>query len=196
MWYSDLYYETVEITYKGQLQTFVKVWITLTVIDFSNNAFDGDIPESTGRLISLRTLNMSHNAFTGKIPSQIGEMRQLESLDLSWNKLSGEIPPELTDLTFLGALNLCENKLGGKIPLAHQFSTFNSTSYEGNAGLCGPPLSKPCGDSSHPIEASVRAFGNHVDIILFLFVGVGFGVGFTGGILMKWGKVGKWFSIV
>lgn len=108
---SPYYQDTVAITYKGQYVTFEKVLTTLTAIDFSNNLFDGDIPESTGRLVSLHILNMSHNAFKGRIPAQIGEMSQLESLDLSWNQLSGEIPQELTNLTFLGTLNLCQNKL-------------------------------------------------------------------------------------
>ncbi|PNT73644.1 hypothetical protein BRADI_2g61474v3, partial [Brachypodium distachyon] len=183
---SPYYQDTVAITYKGQYVTFEKVLTTLTAIDFSNNLFDGDIPESTGRLVSLHILNMSHNAFKGRIPAQIGEMSQLESLDLSWNQLSGEIPQELTNLTFLGTLNLCQNKLYGRIPQSHQFVTFENTSYEGNAGLCGPPLSRPC----------VNISQDHVDIILFLFVGVGFGVGFTAGLLMKWGKISKWFRIV
>lgn len=110
--YRDVYYhDTVAITYKGQYMAFEKVLTTLTAIDLSNNAFDSEIPETTGKLISLHTLNMSHNAFTGKIPPQMAEMRQLESLDLSLNELSGEIPQELTDLTFLATLNLSENKL-------------------------------------------------------------------------------------
>ncbi|KAM3354982.1 hypothetical protein ACQJBY_025626 [Aegilops geniculata] len=189
------YHDTVAITYKGQYVTFVEVLTTLTSIDFSNNALEGDIPESVGSLVSLHILNMSHNAFKGRIPAQIGEMRQLESLDQSWNKLSGEIPQELTNLTFLSTLNLSGNRLDGRIPQSRQFATFESTSYEGNAGLCGPPLSKPCGDSSNPNEVQVNTSGDHVDIILFLFVGVGFGVGFTAGILMKWGKIGKWLRI-
>ncbi|KAM3336168.1 hypothetical protein ACQJBY_030253 [Aegilops geniculata] len=195
--YGDSYYhDTTAITYKGQYMTFEKVLTTFTAIDFSNNVLDGEIPDSIGRLVSLHILNMSYNAFTGRIPPQIGKMTQLESLDLSWNKLSGEIPQELTDLTFLGTLNLCENKLDGSIPQSRQFATFESNSYEGNTGLCGPPLSKPCGDSSSPNEAQVNISNDHVDIILSLFVGMGFGVGFTIALLVTWGKIGRWFQIV
>ncbi|XP_037408495.1 receptor-like protein 7 [Triticum dicoccoides] len=194
--YRDVYYhDTVAITYKGQYMAFEKVLTTLTAIDFSNNAFDSQIPETTGKLISLHTLNMSHNAFTGKIPPQMAEMRQLESLDLSSNELSGEIPQELTNLTFLATLNLSENKLHGRIPQSRQFATFENNSYKGNVGLCGLPLSKPCGNSSNPNEAQVNICYDHVDIILFLFAGLGFGIGFTTAILVKWGKVGKWFRI-
>jgi Leucine-rich repeat (LRR) protein len=187
MQFASYYHDTVAITYKGKYVTLEKILTALTAVDLSNNALDGDIPESIGRLVSLHILNMSHNAFTGRIPPQIGEMRQLESLDLSWNELSGEIPQELTSLTFLGTLNLSENKLDGRIPQSHQFATFENTSYKGNSGLCGPPLSKACVDFSDPNEAQVNISENNVDIILLLFIGVGFGIGFTAGILMKWG---------
>ncbi|XP_047070724.1 receptor-like protein 35 [Lolium rigidum] len=195
--YRDVYYQNiVAITNKGHYMTFGKFLTTLTAIDFSNNALDGDIPETIGMLVSLHTLSMSRNAFTGRIPPKIGEMRQLESLDLSWNKLSGGIPSELTNLTFLATLNLCENKLDGSIPQSHQFATFENSSYEGNTGLCGPPLSKPCGSSSNTNETHVNISEDHVDFILFLFIGVGFGIGFAAGLLMKWGQIGKWFRIV
>jgi len=117
-------------------------------------------------------------------------MTDLESLDLSCNKLSGEIPQELTDLTFLGVLNLSNNRLVGEIAQANQFSTFNSSSFEGNAGLCGPPLSKlPCGVT--PNTPNVYKSSRHVDVALFLLVSLGFGAGFAAAIVVKWGRVGR-----
>jgi Leucine-rich repeat (LRR) protein len=100
------YQATVTITYKSIYRTFAKILTTLTVIDLSDNSFDGTIPVSLGRLISLLVLNMSGNNFTGDIPSEFGGMTQLEALDLSQNQLSGDIPEALTNLTFLGILNL------------------------------------------------------------------------------------------
>ncbi|XBI22635.1 hypothetical protein VPH35_063632 [Triticum aestivum] len=41
---SSYYHDTLAITYKGQYVTFEKILSTLTIVDFSNNALDGDIP--------------------------------------------------------------------------------------------------------------------------------------------------------
>ncbi|VAH71568.1 receptor like protein 22-like [Triticum dicoccoides] len=190
--YEDPYQDTVAIYYKSIYRTFDKILTTFTAIDLSNNSFDGTIPGSLGRLISLHVLNMSGNAFTGDIPQEFGGMTQLESLDLSQNQLSGEIPEALTNLTFLGILNLCNNQLVGRIPRSGQFfGTFQNSSFEGNLGLCGPPLSNPCGIPPAPPSVARGEKSSHVDVILFLFVGLGFGIGFAAAILMRWGLIGK-----
>ncbi|TVU43436.1 hypothetical protein EJB05_09909, partial [Eragrostis curvula] len=189
------YRDSTEIMYKGSDMIFERISTTLTAIDFSNNRLEGTIPESIGRLVALRVLNLSHNAFTGEIPTELGSMTNLESLDLSCNQLSGEIPQDLTNLTFLDVLNLSNNHLVGKVPQSRQLSTFGSSSFEGNSGLCGPPLYElPCGVlPNSPNVTNVHKYSHRVDVVLFLFVGLGFGVGFAAAILAKWGRVGRWF---
>lgn len=194
---NGFYQDSIEIVYKGNFVKFERILTILTAIDFSDNRLEGAIPKSIGRLVSLRALNMSHNALTGKIPAQLGGMIDLESLDLSCNQLSGEIPQELTSLTFLDVLNLSNNQLVGEIPQARQFSTFNSSSFEGNARLCGPQLSEsPCGAWPYnPGEKNVSKSSDRVDVVLFLFVGLGFGVGFATAIVVKLGRIGRWFKV-
>ncbi|XP_020102553.1 receptor-like protein 12 [Ananas comosus] len=198
---SNKFYGSVElppqvvVIDKGQDVTLAKILTAFTMIDLSSNQFHGAIPEVIGNLRSLRGLNMSHNAFTGGIPSGFGGLAQLESLDLSSNRLSGEIPESLTSLTFLELLNLSYNSLVGRIPQGNQFFAFPNSSFEGNVGLCGRPLSKQCNtDSSSTSPAPVspsstskhRAWKHRVEtILLFLFVGLGFGVGFASVIVFQ-----------
>ncbi|XP_006363779.1 receptor-like protein 12 [Solanum tuberosum] len=142
----DLYYHFSEtITTKGLDLEFRGVLTTNIVINLSKNRFEGCIPSSIGDLIALRTLNLSHNGLEGVTPTSLQYLSVLESLDLSFNKISGEIPQQLASLTFLEVLNLSHNHLVGCIPRGKQFDTFENSSYQGNDGLRGLPLSKDCG---------------------------------------------------
>ncbi|MCL7031913.1 hypothetical protein MKW94_021750 [Papaver nudicaule] len=74
------YQETLTITIKGVEMEVVKIIDSFTTIDFSNNRFEGGIPESIGSLTLLRTLNFSRNALTGPIPSIIGNLSNLDQI--------------------------------------------------------------------------------------------------------------------
>lgn len=187
--YDDLlgqtYKFTTAITYKGSDIIFSKILRTVVVIDVSDNMFHGVIPESVGDLVLLRGINLSHNALTGPIPSQLGVLHLLESLDLSTNDLTGKIPHELASLDFLSVLNLSYNKLEGRIPESSHFLTFSNLSFLGNTGLCGFQVSKACNNMTPDVvlQQSEKA---PVDIVLFLFTGLGFGVGFAAAIVLTW----------
>ncbi|KAL5546873.1 hypothetical protein UlMin_006560 [Ulmus minor] len=141
---SQYYQDSVTVTIKGSERELVKILTIFTSIDLSNNRFEGEVPVSLGDLRSLIVLNISSNNLTGFIPSSFGNLVNLESLDISKNELSGTIPQQLRSLTFLAYLNLSYNHLTGPIPQGGQLSTFVSSSFEGNSGLCGFPLSKTC----------------------------------------------------
>ncbi|KAF7143608.1 hypothetical protein RHSIM_Rhsim05G0221400 [Rhododendron simsii] len=130
--------------HKGREIELVKILSLFIAVDFSSNSFKGEIPHTIGALSSLYVLNLSRNALSGQIPSRLGNLTQLESLDLSVNKLNGSIPLTLARLTFLSVLNLSYNHLVGRIPTSTQLQSFSNTSFEGNVGLCGLPLSNSC----------------------------------------------------
>jgi hypothetical protein len=65
------------------------------------------------------------------------------------------------------------------------FQTFLNSSFVGNDGLCGSPLSKGC------INTTPKVWSHHsrkksADLMTFLFVGLGFGVGFATAIVVAW----------
>ena len=142
--HSGYYKDSIRVINKGMEMELVKILTIFIAIDFSNNRFYGEIPNTMGNLKVLIVLNLSSNSFTSTIPSSFGDLTQLQSFDLSQNKLRGEIPQQLTSLTFLAYLKLSQNQLTGPIPQGRQFGTFQNSSFEGNSGLCGFPLSKKC----------------------------------------------------
>ncbi|XP_031496547.1 receptor like protein 26-like [Nymphaea colorata] len=150
--FSNAKYENrVTMTIKGSNFQMDKMLDLLAIMDLSSNRFSGEIPNEIGTLEGLVVLNMSNNELVGPIPQPVANLLQLESLDLSRNNLSGNIPVALLRLTFLSVLNLSFNSLQGKIPEGNQFSTFDARFFEGNAGLCGPPLTRKCTDT-RPID--------------------------------------------
>lgn len=143
---SYYYRDWMSITSKGHRMDNINILTIFTILDLSNNLFEGEIPEEIGDLKLLEVLNMSRNNLKGEIPTSLSKLTLLESLDLSENKLTGAIPMQLISLTFLSVLNLSYNRLEGTIPVGNQFSTFTSDSYQENLGLCGFPLSNKCDD--------------------------------------------------
>ncbi|KAK9274957.1 hypothetical protein L1049_022214 [Liquidambar formosana] len=139
----DGYYQDfIMVILKGVEIAMERILTIFTTIDFSCNKFEGHIPKSIGKLCLLHELNFSHNDLTGHIPSSLENLIKLEALELSWNNISGKIPEQLASLTFLEVLNFSQNHFVGPIPRGKQFDTFQNDMYNGNMGLCGPPLSK------------------------------------------------------
>ncbi|XP_049388864.1 receptor-like protein Cf-9 homolog [Solanum stenotomum] len=201
----DSYYYTnsLIVTTKGLDLELPRVLTTYMIIDLSRNRFKGHIPSIIGDLIGLRTLNLSHNHLEGIIPASLHQLSVLESLDLSSNKNSGEIPQQLASLTSLEVLNLSHNYLVGCIPKGKQFDTFDNSSYQGNDGLRGLPLSKDCGGDEGVPQATTQVGldeGEEGDsaIISWQAVLMGYGCGLVIGLsiiyIMLSTQYPAWFS--
>ncbi|KAF3786934.1 Receptor-like protein 12 [Nymphaea thermarum] len=191
--FSNLYYENrVTMTIKGLDYQMDKMLNLLTSMDLSSNRFSGEIPNEIGTLEGLVVLNMSNNELVGPIPQPLANLLKLESLDLSRNSLSGNIPVAPSRLTFLAMLNLSFNNLQGKIPEGNQFLTFDALSFEGNAGLCGPPLTRTCTDTRPPDITGDRK----IDFApLYIAAEMGFIVGLACVVvpLFLVGRVRRWW---
>ncbi|KAJ0691927.1 putative leucine-rich repeat domain superfamily [Helianthus annuus] len=150
----SMYYDTVELGVKGLRLHLERISVVYNSIDLSVNTYEGEIPDTIGQLRSLRFLNLSRNTLTGRIPTNLTNLVRLEHLDLSSNKMVGKIPAQLASLTFLVVVNFSQNQLHGAIPKGGQFNTFDSSSFQGNNGLCGFPLTKNCGDDGVSVSSS------------------------------------------
>ncbi|PHT40219.1 hypothetical protein CQW23_19073 [Capsicum baccatum] len=161
------YANTLIVTTKGWDREFFRVLKTNIIINFSRNRFEDYLPSITGYHVGLRTLNLSHNCLEG-----------------------GEIPQQLVSLTSLAVLNLSDNRLVGCIPKGKQFDTFENSSYQGNDGLRGLPLSKYCGgddgvpQATTPVELDddEEEEEEEGDLISWQAVLMGFGCGLVIGV--------------
>ncbi|KAI3810132.1 hypothetical protein L1987_19742 [Smallanthus sonchifolius] len=120
---------------------------SMIYLDLSYNSLTGSIPQSYGSLSYLQVLNLGYNNLTGDIPFSLGNLKTALLLDLSHNALTGFIPGSLGSLSFLNDFDVSNNNLTGPIPSGGQLTTFPTSKYENNAGLCGVPLD-PCGSGN------------------------------------------------
>ncbi|PHT65346.1 hypothetical protein T459_29771 [Capsicum annuum] len=202
--YGIFYDSVMTITTKGLDLEFARVLTTNIIINLSRNRFEGYIPSIIGDLAALRTLNLSHNRLEGCIPASLHQLSVLESLDLSFNRIGGGIPQQLAFLTSLEVLNLSHNHLVGCIPKGKQFDTFEKSSYQGNDGLRGFPLSKDCGGDDGvpqaitPVELDEEEEEEDSPMISWQAVLMGYGCGFVSVLsiiyIMLSTQTPAWFS--
>ncbi|KAJ9697344.1 hypothetical protein PVL29_009241 [Vitis rotundifolia] len=182
------YVDSTLVQWKGKEQEYKKTLGLIKSIDFSSNKLIGEIPIEVTDLVELVSLNLSRNNLIGPIPTTIGQLKLLDFLDLSQNQLNGGIPYSLSQIAGLSVLDLSNNTLSGKIPSGTQLQSFNASTYEGNPGLCGPPLLKKCPEDepeevSFTIGLSSRKEDNQDDANNIWFYGsivLGFIIGFWG----------------
>ncbi|GKC88890.1 leucine-rich repeat-containing protein [Tanacetum coccineum] len=199
LYMGEKYYSFV-VAVKGVDQDIPRLFVSLTIIDLSNNYFERGIPEIIGSLNSLKVLNLSHNCLNGRIPDSLGKLSEIESLDLSWNKLTGNIPQSLAGINGLEVLNLSQNHLVGHIPEGTQFNTFDESSFAGNLGLCGFQLPNKCSERAHKPQLEEHEYHEEKSGFTWEVVTLGYGCGTVLGLVMGYLMLStrkvKWFNLI
>ncbi|KAL7595134.1 hypothetical protein Lser_V15G29214 [Lactuca serriola] len=184
---STSYFDHAVIEWQGAEREFIRFNLgLLKTIDLSSNNLTGTIPLELTSLVELVALNLSKNTLLGEIPWKIGQMGNLSVLDLSRNNLSGGMPSSMSQMNFLGYLDVSYNNLSGRIPSSTQLQSFEPSRYDGNPGLCGPPINKKCHGDEELEEPPVVVGRNEgdeegVDEVwgwFYIGVGTGFATGF------------------
>ncbi|TVU24857.1 hypothetical protein EJB05_27319, partial [Eragrostis curvula] len=174
--------EVIPVVMKQQELNYGFEIFEVVAIDLSHNHLTGGIPNEVTSLNRLMNLNLSWNLLSGNIPVNVGHMESVVSLDLSWNNISGQIPSSLSELSYLEKLDLSYNNLTGTIPSGRQLDTLyieNPSMYDGNNGLCGPPLRRNCSGNNAPETSTQNTRAKFSEHMFFYF---GLGSGFTVGL--------------
>ncbi|XP_059650109.1 probable inactive receptor kinase At5g58300 [Cornus florida] len=124
----------------------------LSVLSFKNNSISGNLMDFSYNY-KLTQIDLSRNEFEGPISASLLTLNLLESLQLQDNNLVGSIPN--FNQSSLRQFNVSNNHLTGPIPDGTKvLQSFNSSSFSGNPGLCGPPSLTACGNSTSENDTS------------------------------------------
>ncbi|KAM0981159.1 hypothetical protein ACFX13_014591 [Malus domestica] len=140
---------------RGEIPHEIANCVKLLELQMGRNYFTGSIPPEIGHIKNLQiALNLSFNHLHGPIPADLGKLDKLVSLDVSNNQLSDVIPTALKGMLSLIEVNFSNNLFTGQIPTFVPFQKSPNTSFIGNKGLCGEPLSSLCANANGGDRAS------------------------------------------
>ncbi|TKY74620.1 LRR receptor serine/threonine-protein kinase [Spatholobus suberectus] len=132
-------FSVINNSFEGPMPAFKKL-VRLRALFLSNNKFSGEIPDDAFEgMTSLKRVFLAENGFTGHIPISLAKLPKLLDVDIHGNSFEGNIP-EFQQRDFR-VFNLSNNQLEGPIP--QSLINKDPSSFAGNQGLCGKPLS-PC----------------------------------------------------
>ncbi|KAK7351447.1 hypothetical protein VNO77_10924 [Canavalia gladiata] len=144
-------FSVINNNFEGPMPAFKKI-VSLRALFLTNNKFSGEIPDDGFEgMKRLKRVFLADNGFTDRIPTSLANLANLVDVDLHGNSFDGNIP-EFQQSDFR-VFNLSYNRLEGPIP--ESLSNQDPSSFAGNEGVCGKPLS-PCSSSSTPPPSDQR----------------------------------------
>ncbi|KAF2320676.1 hypothetical protein GH714_029948 [Hevea brasiliensis] len=158
---------------------------TLVFVGISSSGLYGRIPHGFSELPNLKSLDLNSNENLSASASQLfwGSRRKIEEIDFSINKLHGKLPASLGNTTSLIYLDLSNNVVKGGIPSSigvipytDHMMTSSASSFIGNPGLCGSPLTVKClhGDPNYSVTTEADNANGFIDKWSCLSIGMGF----------------------
>lgn len=88
----------------------------LRVLDLSNNALSGPVPEGIAAIHNLKELLLQGNHFSGPVPADTGLCPHLSRLDFGNNLFGGALPASLQRLNSLTSFSVRNNMFTGDFP--------------------------------------------------------------------------------
>ena len=95
---------------------------SLTYLDFSNNLFNGTLPQIFGQLKNLASLDFWNNSISGPLPVSFENLQSLTYLDLRNNQFNGTLPQNFGQLSKFETLYIGSNMLKGVVSEVHFFN--------------------------------------------------------------------------
>ncbi|KAM1197419.1 hypothetical protein ACFX13_009130 [Malus domestica] len=158
---------------RGEIPHEIGNCVKLLELQMGRNYLTGSIPPEIGHIKNLQiALNLSFNHLRGPIPADLGKLDKLVSLDVSNNQLSDAIPTALKGMLSLIEVNFSNNLFTGPVPTFVPFQKSLNSSFLGNKGLCGEPLSSLCENSNGGDRANYHHRGSYRFILAVIGSGL------------------------
>lgn len=106
----------------GSLAQSLQEMVSLREMVVSNNPIGGDLMSiHWEKLQNLEILDLSNTALTGNIPESMAGLKRLRYLNLENNNLSGSVPPKFGSLPNVSTLYINGNDLTGELGFSEWF---------------------------------------------------------------------------